>query len=1023
MQRISMKLVLCLALLFVWTIPFVSNASPAYAAEMIDPSAGTGAAWKRIVSGFEQSYALDAEGRLWEWGKNIRTPQVNHFFEGKPIRDIQAGSIFVQVLLEDGTVWVKYYNLYAPNPNATFEQFPELQGIRSISMTAYFGYGLDNNGTVWAYIPTNFKKLPQQRPDLKDYVQFYDTYAIKKDGTVWWLGADAAGKSHVQVAGLSNVKKIVLGDDLQTNYALTDDGKVWAWGSPFLGKLRVHYLEGLKQFSAVQVEGLERIKDLAAGDEHYYVIKEDGTVWSWGVNDAYQLGDGTNTSTLNPVQVSGVSNAIEIISGYSMNHSFVVLADGTVMAWGGNKGNETGVGTSKTVVEMPTVVQFPMQLEKADSRFAVQYHGKSGNAYISADSDDQGNIVAAAEQALLISHDYGQNWTERPLPTNSRYIRIEYVQDRFYLWTYNSASRLFWSMDGELWTELALERQDGKPITVRTIQHVHDEYILLGELPAKDETYIWTSVDGETWNREGSIADEVSMIVWNGGQYTALGAGYLYIGQAATPNQLERVNLHDKAVSAEMIVFTSGDLSEWFRQSGDVKSELNYKFTFAGKPVRNYGVSYEGLQQDGAIVFRDYYGNTILTYDGVNFQLTESPDLYKQLMYRSPIFWNGEQYVLFASLERDEGVVLVSDDQMNWTKRKIDNIPLQMEVIQSGETFVGFSRSGLIAVSADGLYWDIRKHDYPNGYLGQVIEANGAYWAAGAEFVGSVPTVLTSQDGKTWTQALSTNRLDYNSGNLTSLAWNGERFVAVGSHSVWISEDGFEWRKTRGKAELFLKKVIWSGTHFVALGDVPSSYGEPQRASILISHDGEQWTTVLEWPDRLMNVAAHEGTVIVVGSNDNKAVVLRSDNLTDWDTYSFTLGTDNSQWAKYTGAPADNYTNSFLNVQWVNDSFVIMSDHIYSSRDGIDWYIVESDYSKLVQDNPRNTANGNIIWTGNEYRYSFKNTIGISADLQSWTFYNIESSGLHKLKSIIWTGSEWLGVGDDGLIVQISEHR
>ena len=42
---------------------------------------------------------------------------------------------------------------------------------------------------------------------------------------------------------------------------------------------------------------------IAAGLYHSLALKQDGTVWAWGDNDYGQLGDGTDTDRLTPVQV------------------------------------------------------------------------------------------------------------------------------------------------------------------------------------------------------------------------------------------------------------------------------------------------------------------------------------------------------------------------------------------------------------------------------------------------------------------------------------------------------------------------------------------------------------------------------------------------------------------------------------------------------------------------------------------------------------------------------------------------
>src|SRR5512133_1856957 len=44
-------------------------------------------------------------------------------------------------------------------------------------------------------------------------------------------------------------------------------------------------------------------QSIAAGGHHTVGLKSDGRLWAWGYNSFGQLGDGTTTSRLTPVQV------------------------------------------------------------------------------------------------------------------------------------------------------------------------------------------------------------------------------------------------------------------------------------------------------------------------------------------------------------------------------------------------------------------------------------------------------------------------------------------------------------------------------------------------------------------------------------------------------------------------------------------------------------------------------------------------------------------------------------------------
>ncbi|HYO70523.1 MAG TPA: RCC1 domain-containing protein [Archangium sp.] len=46
---------------------------------------------------------------------------------------------------------------------------------------------------------------------------------------------------------------------------------------------------------------------IAAGAQHSLALKQDGSVWVWGLNNTGQLGDGSTTNRLTPVPLTTLS--------------------------------------------------------------------------------------------------------------------------------------------------------------------------------------------------------------------------------------------------------------------------------------------------------------------------------------------------------------------------------------------------------------------------------------------------------------------------------------------------------------------------------------------------------------------------------------------------------------------------------------------------------------------------------------------------------------------------------------------
>jgi|GEM_PF-2436283 len=229
----------------------------------------------------------------------------------------------------------------------------------------------------------------------------YHSAILKEDGSVWTFGNNAFGqlgnestydreRSPVKVVGLTNIKAIAAGAFY--TLALKTDGTVWAWGESEFGQLG-NYASSWYSQVPVQVGPLpngtaveeiaagERItvmitqngdlyycgydleslifggfperriplkvatgvKKADAGTSHIIMLKTDSTVWSLGLNHHGQLGDGTNTHSIQPVQITSMTGATDISCG---SHHTTAIKGGEVWACGNNTYGQLGDSTN-----------------------------------------------------------------------------------------------------------------------------------------------------------------------------------------------------------------------------------------------------------------------------------------------------------------------------------------------------------------------------------------------------------------------------------------------------------------------------------------------------------------------------------------------------------------------------------------------------------------------------------------------------------------------------------------------------
>jgi alpha-tubulin suppressor-like RCC1 family protein len=196
---------------------------------------------------------------------------------------------------------------------------------------------VQNDGSVWCWGRNQYGELGVAAMDssavpvkaaFSDAIAvtggMQSTCGIKTDGTVWCWGrmiSDTFNYMPTQVTGVANVTQLALSEGAMCGLAA--DHTAWCWTSPT---------------TATQVAtDVTKVTPSCA-------LHTDGTVTCWGDNSYGQLG---MTSGSGPVTIEGLTDAVDLASGY--DHNCAVRADGSVWCWGENTAGQLGVAPSSTV--------------------------------------------------------------------------------------------------------------------------------------------------------------------------------------------------------------------------------------------------------------------------------------------------------------------------------------------------------------------------------------------------------------------------------------------------------------------------------------------------------------------------------------------------------------------------------------------------------------------------------------------------------------------------------------------------
>lgn len=160
-------------------------------------------------------------------------------------------------------------------------------------------------------------------------------------------GVTSSSVAPVTVSGIGTAKALSSGDDHLC--AVLDDGTVRCWGDVRVANSVPHTISGLGNAVGVVASG----GFFSTGGLFSCAVLADGGVRCWGDNRYGKLGNGSLTNSTTPVAVTGISTAVAVAA--SDDDACALLTDGTVACWGQYAGGVLGGFGTPAVAGGPPV--------------------------------------------------------------------------------------------------------------------------------------------------------------------------------------------------------------------------------------------------------------------------------------------------------------------------------------------------------------------------------------------------------------------------------------------------------------------------------------------------------------------------------------------------------------------------------------------------------------------------------------------------------------------------------------------
>ena len=477
----------------------------------------------------------------------------------------------------------------------------------------------------------------------------------------------------------------------------------------------------------------------------------------------------------------------------------------------------------------------------------------------------------------------------------------------------------------------------------------------------RDYSHVFISADGINWSNH-VVYGVFGKVLWDGKRFFAINAPTAMWG----PEQ-------------NIILHTSNDGVEW----SDIR-------------IENTGILNDVVWTGEYYIGVGYQNNILKSIYVDKWTNLTNPTLSKPSYFVS----DGASLVCLGS----DGYIMVTKDMKSWTCVKIsDAHHLDSIFWKDGIFYIwGYEKENYfnhcLFISKDLNKWDKFKFtteqftSISNENMSRIIY-NGSRFVCGLAW---------SDDGIEWDKSVPEFLKVYDS--FYNGLWDGRNYYQVGT-SIISSSDGIKWKSYSITENDILKGIAYSGNRYVAVGSHTDI--DNQKGVVYYSTDGKQWTRVLLdpsglnavlWTGKSFIAAGYDGTIM-----ESKDGIKWSNHITNTQEEFISL----SVWKNGLVAVSNLGSIFYLNGQIDFDRLLSLSPNAPKTEpvpdEILDWNVIdlETEYEFMK-----------VIWTGKEFAAVGDNgIIAFSSDGKLWDKRTI--GGVGRITGIAYNGKKFVAIGQN----------